>query len=108
MHLSLYWAEECRWDHAQSTVPHRMSKSAAVYRIDVPCGVERCPGLMRILAVMHTGSRVEDATDIVKGIHLTGMLCDNQHPNYGLAAHRAILCTAISVNLKGEPMEWAT
>lgn len=108
MRPSLYWAEDCRWDRAQSTDQHHKSKSLAVHQIDIPCGAERCAGLLHILAVMPLGSHLEDAASLVARVLWVGTICDNGHPNSGRVDHRAFGCTAISLTPQDDPLEWAT
>jgi hypothetical protein len=108
MRPNLYWAEDCLWDRAQNTDQHSTSRSLAVHRIDIPCGVEMCPSLLHILAVMPLGSRPVDAMHIAVGMHLVGTLCGNGHPNHGRANDRVIRCTAVSVTEQGDQLDWAT
>jgi hypothetical protein len=106
--LSLYWAEDCRWNRAQSTDQHRGSSTLAVHQIDIPCEVERCAGLLHILAVMRIGSHVEDAASLAATTYPSGIPCDNGHPNYARPTQGALRCTAISVSKQGDQLEWAS
>ena len=106
--LSRYWAEDCRWHRVQNTNQHHTSKTLAVHRISVPCAKQPCAGLLHILAVMPLGSNLEDGASLVAQTGLYGTLCDNGHKNYGVPAHRAIQCTAVSVSEQGEPLKRAT
>ena len=115
MRPSVYWAEDCRWDPAQSTDLHHTSIPRAVHQIDVPCGIERCASLLHILAVMSLGSHVPEAASLVSMIgrygrysDMNGIVCDSGHPNRGEIVHPAIRCTAVSVTPQGDPLEWAT
>lgn len=103
-----YWAEDCRWDRVQSTDLNHKFTPEAVHQIDIPCGVERCPGLLHILAVMPKASCIEDAARLIGHALLLGTPCDSGHPNRGLLTHRAIRCTALSVTKQGDTLEWAT
>lgn len=106
--LSLYWAEDCRWNHARSMIRYLQTTDLAVHQIDIPCEVERCAGLLRILAVMKRGSHREDGADLASHTYLDGTPCDNGHPNYARPTQGALRCTAISVNKQGDQLEWAS
>ncbi len=106
--LSLYWAEDCRWNLVQNMDPDRNSKNLAVHQIDIPCEVERCAGLLHILAVMKLGSHREDGADLASHTYVSGTPCDNGHPNYARPTQGALRCTAISVSKQGDQLEWAS
>jgi hypothetical protein len=108
MHPSLYLAEDCRWNYVQNMDLYRKSKTAAVHQVCIPCGAERCAGLLRMLAVMPLKSRVEDAASLVSRTDFRGTLCDNGHPNHGQPTYGAIQLTAVSVSKQGDQLEWAS
>jgi hypothetical protein len=77
MRLSLYWAEDCRWNPVRSMFRYLQTIDLAVHQIDIPCVEERCPGLLHILAVMRLGSHRDDASGLAARIYLLGAPCDN-------------------------------
>ena len=87
---------------------NRNSKNLAVHQIDIPCDVERCAGLLHILAVMKLGSHREDGASLASQTYVFGTPCNNGHLNYGMPTHGAFRCTAISVSKQGDQLEWAS
>jgi hypothetical protein len=86
-----YSAPNSRWERVDSTVQLEESRKTAVYLLSVPCGIERCAGLIDILVVAKKELTPSEGNEIAHSLYARAAVCGNGHRTTGPPAGRSLI-----------------
>jgi len=74
-----YSPEDVQWRSVQSPDQVGLNKGMAVHRVSLPCGTDKCAGLVHILVVMRGEAQYQEASSFVGRIYAMNIACERGH-----------------------------